>query len=82
LHDLVFDFAPDGAEQRIESWMSGAVSDPGAGWTAEELAEHVRSEFSTYSWLLDSVLDRTGFEILERTFRRSAYGTYTCRSGS
>jgi hypothetical protein len=43
------------------------------------LDEHVRSEFSTYSWLLDSMLDRTGFDILERTFRRSAYGTYTCR---
>ena len=37
------------------------------------------SEFSTYSWLLDSMLDRTGFDIVERTFRRSAYGTYTCR---
>jgi hypothetical protein len=25
------------------------------------------------------MLERTGFDILERTFRRSAYGTYTCR---
>jgi ubiquinone/menaquinone biosynthesis C-methylase UbiE len=79
LRDLVFDFAPGEAEERIEAWMSGAVGDPAAGWTTEELAEHVRSEFSTYSWLLDSMLDRTGFDILERTFRRSAYGTYTCR---
>jgi Methyltransferase domain len=79
LRDLVFDFAPREAEERIEAWMSGAVSDPAAGWTAQELAEHVRTEFSTYSWLLDSMLDRTGFDILERTFRRSAYGTYTCR---
>jgi hypothetical protein len=79
LRDLVFDFAPGEAEERIEAWMSGAVGDPAAGWTTEELAGHVRSEFSTYSWLLDSMLDRTGFDILERTFRRSAYGTYTCR---
>ena len=49
------------------------------GWTADELAEHVRGEFSTYSWLLDAMLDRTGFEVLDRTFRRSAYGAYTCR---
>jgi len=41
--------------------------------------EHVRGEFSTYSWLLDAMLERTGFEILERSFRRSVYGTYTCR---
>lgn len=82
LRDLVFDFAPAEAEERIDAWMSGAVHDPAAGWTAEELAEHVRSEFSTYSWLLDSLLDRTGFDILERSFRRSAYGAYTCRRRS
>jgi ubiquinone/menaquinone biosynthesis C-methylase UbiE len=79
LRDLVFDFAPREAEERIEAWMSGAVSDPAAGWTVDELAQHVRTEFSTYSWLLDSMLDRSGFDILERSFRRSAYGTYTCR---
>jgi len=32
----------------------------------------VRSEFSIYSWLLASMLERTGFDILARTFRRSA----------
>ena len=83
LRDLVFDFAPHEAEERIEAWMSGAVNDPAAGWTADELAQHVRTEFSTYSWLLDSMLDRSRFDILERSFRRSAYGTYTCgRRGS
>ncbi len=78
LRDLVFDFAPAKADVRIEAWMSGAVTDPALGWTAEELAEHVRGEFSTYSWLLDAILNKTGFEIADRTFRRSAYGTYTC----
>jgi ubiquinone/menaquinone biosynthesis C-methylase UbiE len=79
LRDLVFDFTPAEAEDRIESWMSAAVTDAAVGWTAGELAEHVRGEFSTYSWLLDAMLQRTGFEVVERTFRRSAYGTYTCR---
>ena len=79
LRDLVFDFLPAEAEERIESWMAGAVSDSAVGWTAAELAEHVRSEFSTYSWLLDVILEQTGFEIVERSFSRSAYGAYTCR---
>jgi ubiquinone/menaquinone biosynthesis C-methylase UbiE len=79
LRDLVFDFAPSDAEERIEAWLNGAVADPSVGWTAGELAEHVRGEFSTYSWLLDTMLDRTGFDVVERTFRRSAYGTYTCK---
>lgn len=79
LRDLVFDFLPAEAEERIDGWMSGAVTDPSIGWTAEELAEHVRREFSTYSWLLDTMLDRTGFDVVERTFRRSAYGAYVCK---
>jgi SAM-dependent methyltransferase len=77
-HDLVFDFAPGEAATRIEAWISGAVDDPAVGWTGAELAEHVRGEFSTYSWLLDVMLERSGFEIVERTFRRSVYGAYTC----
>ena len=79
LRDLVFDFEPGEADGRIEAWLSGAVSDPSVGWTADELAEHVREEFSTYSWILDIMLERSGFEIIEREFRRSSYGTYTCR---
>jgi ubiquinone/menaquinone biosynthesis C-methylase UbiE len=79
MRDLVFDFVPSDAEERIESWMSGAVTDTAVGWTAGELAEHVRGEFSTYSWLLEVMLERTGFEITERSFRKSVYGSYTCR---
>jgi ubiquinone/menaquinone biosynthesis C-methylase UbiE len=79
LRDLVFDFEPLEAEERIGAWFSGATTDSARGWTATELAAHVRGEFSTYSWLLDELLRRTEFEIIERSFRRSAYGTYTCR---
>ncbi len=78
IRDLIFDFDPAEAEARIDEWMSGAVDDPAKGWTAAELAEHVRIEFSTYSWLFDAMLDRTGFEVIERSYRRFAYGTYTC----
>jgi SAM-dependent methyltransferase len=79
LHDLVYDFDPGEAAVRIPAWLSGAVDDPAAGWTAAELAEHVRGEFSTYAWLLEPMLDRTGFDVVDRAFRRGAYGAYTCR---
>jgi SAM-dependent methyltransferase len=79
LRDLVFDFEPAQADERITPWLSGAVSDPARGWTAEELAEHVRSEFSTYSWLFEPMLERAGFEILEHEYERGAYGAFTCR---
>jgi cyclopropane fatty-acyl-phospholipid synthase-like methyltransferase len=79
LHDLVFDFEPSQAEQRIPAWMAGAVEDPTRGWTAGELAEHVRIEHSTYSWLFEPMLERTGFQILDRSYVRGAYGAFTCR---
>jgi ubiquinone/menaquinone biosynthesis C-methylase UbiE len=79
LHDLVFDFDPADADARMDAWMAGAVDDPAKGWTADELAEHVRLEYSTYSWLFEPMLERTGFEILGRTYVRGAYGAFTCR---
>jgi ubiquinone/menaquinone biosynthesis C-methylase UbiE len=79
LHDLVFDFDPADADARMDAWMAGAVDDPAKGWTADELAEHVRLEYSTYSWLFEPMLERTGFEILDRTYVRGAYGAFTCR---
>jgi FkbM family methyltransferase len=79
LHDLVFDFEPGEASDRIAAWLAGGADDPARGWTADELAEHVRLEHSTYSWLFEPLLERTGFDILDRAYRRSAYGAYTCR---
>jgi hypothetical protein len=80
LRDLVFDFDPVGSDEKIEGWLEGAVGDPSVGYTSTELAEHVRLEFSTYSWLLEAMLARTGFHIRERRFSRSIYGTYTCQA--
>ena len=79
LRDLIFDFDPQDADQSIESWIAGAATDPSVGYTAAELAEHVRIEFSTYSWLLDELLAKAGFEVLRRDFVRRVYGAYTCR---
>ena len=79
LRDLVFDFDPQDADRSIEIWIAGAATDPSVGYTAAELAEHVRMEFSTYSWLLDALLAKAGFEVLQRDFVRRAYGAYTCR---
>jgi SAM-dependent methyltransferase len=78
LRDLVYDFEPAEANRRIEDWLAGAAQTPAEGWTREELEEHVRDEHSTYSWLLELLLDDAGFEILERGVRGGLYATYVC----
>ena len=79
MRDLVYDFEPSEADTAIETWMSGAVSDPAVGYTPSDLAEHVRLEFGTYSWLLEELLSRAGFEVVEKDVVRGVYATYTCR---
>ncbi len=78
LSDLVVDARPADTDEVVERWLSGAVGDPAAGYTRQELLDHLATEFSTYRWLLEPMLDATGFEIVETTYRRSMYGSYLC----
>jgi len=78
LRDLIFDFQPSEAEAVIADWLDGAADDSALGYTSEDLAEHIRSEYSTFRWLLEPMLIVAGFDIVDAEFRRSVYGSYTC----
>jgi SAM-dependent methyltransferase len=79
LEDIVYSFEPAEADEAIGPWLAAAPVDPARGWTAEQLAEHVREEHSTFSWLLEPMLGRTGFEIRERRVSESrVYAAYLC----
>jgi SAM-dependent methyltransferase len=80
LEDIVYSFAVSDTDRTIEDWLEHATADPAVGWTAEELAEHVRTEHSTFSWLLEPILDQTGFDITDRWHSASRiYASYTCK---
>ncbi len=79
LSDLIYSFEPGDADAAIASWLAAAPVDPAEGWTAAQLAEHVREEHSTFSWLLEPMLERVGFEIQARWLSPTRmYGEYTC----
>lgn len=78
LHDLIYDFRPWEAEAVFQRWFDGAATDPARGYTAAEYAEHIRTEHSTYRWLLEPMLTVAGFEIVTATFRGPTFGAYTC----
>lgn len=77
LRDLVYDFQPTEAPAVFDAWFGRAVSDPAAGYTAEDYAEHIRTEHSTFSWLLAPMLEAAGFEIVSAELR-TVFGAYTC----
>ena len=79
LRDLIFSFEPEEADAAINRWLDAAPKDPATGWTAAQLAEHVREEYSTFTWLLEPMLHRVGFEIRDRELDPTrTYARYTC----
>ena len=82
LRDLVFDMQPDEVENAMDAWLANAWDDPATGYTADDLAEHLRTEYSTFTWLLEPMLERVGFEILDRTDPPTLFPCYTLRRGN
>ena len=79
LRDLVFSFEPHDSGPVIEAWLQTAPARPEDGWTRAELETHLRQEFSTFSWLLEPMLKRAGFEIREAAYSESkVFAAYVC----
>jgi len=72
LWDVVYSFSPAEAAERIESWCAtagtDAETDMEADWSRGELEEHVRDEHSTFTWLLEPMLERSGFRVDEADY--------------
>ncbi|MFJ8813483.1 class I SAM-dependent methyltransferase [Amycolatopsis thermoflava] len=79
LRDLIYDFQPGETETVLRDWFDQAATDPEVGYTRDDLAEHVRTEHSTFRWLLEPMLDAAGFEVLDARFTGRVYGAYTCQ---
>jgi ubiquinone/menaquinone biosynthesis C-methylase UbiE len=78
LRDLVYDTTPDRLGELLEARFSSAVDDPRLGYTANDLAQHVKTEHSTFTWLLEPMIDQAGFAIVDRSVNRGVYAAYTC----
>jgi len=63
LWDVVYDFEPADAEARIEAWCATAGDAVEGEWSRAEYEEHVRDEHSTFTWILEPMLERCGFQI-------------------
>jgi SAM-dependent methyltransferase len=63
LCDVIYRFDPPVAEERIEAWCATGGDAAEQGWSRAELEEHVRDEHSTYTWLFEALLERSGFAI-------------------
>lgn len=79
LRDLIFSFEPEESDRVVEAWIKAAPDRPESGWTRSELETHLRDEHSTFTWLLEPMLERAGFEIHSATYDDSkVFAAYTC----
>jgi ubiquinone/menaquinone biosynthesis C-methylase UbiE len=79
LRDLIFSFEPEETEAAIDGWLANASVTSDRGWTRTELITHLQTEYSTYSWLLEPMLEKCGFRIekIEHSTTR-VHSAYTC----
>jgi ubiquinone/menaquinone biosynthesis C-methylase UbiE len=84
LRDLVFSFDLPEAQARIAHWLDmAAAKRPEDGWTRAELEAHLRDEYSTFSWLLEPLIRRAGFEIEAADYGTvGVYADYICAKRS
>ena len=81
LLDLIFDFPPAETEEVLQAWLDSAADDPALGYTCDDFAEHLLTEFSTFRWLFEPMLAAAGFNIAAADFDGKVYGAYTCIKG-
>ena len=81
LWDVVYSFDPADAEQRIETWITETMTaDVERGWTRSEPAEHVRDEHSTFTWLLEPMIERARFDVIDVDYSASGvFARYLCK---
>jgi ubiquinone/menaquinone biosynthesis C-methylase UbiE len=69
LSDIVYSFEPAEATDRFEQWCASLPVDAATDgeWVRADVEEHVRDEHSTFTWLLEPMIERAGFRIERAT---------------
>ena len=80
LSDVVFGFEPAEAEERIEAWCAMYGEGGEDEWGRADVEEHVRDEHSTFTWLLEPMIERAGFTIEDAAYEQGVLARYVLRA--
>lgn len=81
LWDVVYNFDSSAAEDRLEGWCATIGNDAEDGWTRADLEEHIRDEHSTFTWLLEPMMERSGFQIEDAVYSTDGiFARYVARA--
>ena len=77
LFDIVFSSGEAELRQKIDGWIS-SLETLADDRLAEEAVIHVRDEFSTYDWIMEGMIRRSGFHIDTAEYADGFATTYVC----
>ena len=63
LWDIVYNFNPSEAKNRLDAWCATLNNNSENGWNRADIEEHIRDEHSTFSWLLEPMMERSNFDV-------------------
>jgi RimJ/RimL family protein N-acetyltransferase/ubiquinone/menaquinone biosynthesis C-methylase UbiE len=80
LWDVVFSFPVIEAQERITRWRDQVEQSAGE-WRGSDVDDHLRDEHSTFTWLLEPMIEQAGFRIEDRTYTADGlYASYVARA--
>lgn len=79
LFDIVFPSGDFLLPTGINAWIASIETMAGPQ-LAQEAVIHVRDEFSTYDWIMEGILRRSGFRIDTAEYGKGFQTTYVCTS--
>lgn len=77
LFDIVFPSETDSLSREIDEWIN-AVETMADARLAQEAVIHVKNEFSTYDWVMEGMIARSGFHISSADYGNGFNVTYLC----
>lgn len=69
LCDVVYHFSLSEAEDKLEAWCDMfSYDEPEGSWNRADIEEHIRDEQSTFTWILEPIVEASGFQIEEAEY--------------
>ncbi len=76
LWDIIYSFNSLEFESEFEGWIEVAGNLETEGYTRQDYETHIREEFSTFSWIVEGMLERSGFTISEIRYPMKVHAEY------
>jgi putative AdoMet-dependent methyltransferase len=77
LFDIVYPSDAKDLQYKIDAWIK-AVKTMADSQLAQEAVIHVKNEFSTYDWIMEGIIRRSGFQIDSAEYGNGFQTTYVC----